>query len=420
MSTTYEGTGEPNLNLFYFLYHRLYGTVKYFEVNIDGTPADVVATDFEGDRQVNISAYNSVGTHTLRMIWDDGGEWGYSQAFDDVLITDVVTIYDNQFNNTDPSSGDYACYPSPYAGDDIVTTGIVVAIYQTDETHPWRDYYIQDCVTSTEWNGVLVFDTMFTEGMALGDNVTLKANVTEYKGGTELVGVTSLVTNSTGNALCTLTITSDDLGDCDPIAGVGENLEGMLVKLENATIVRVLTGGVAWAKTAGATDSCELDDDIFRYGTDQPEPWELGATYDYIIGMVNDAYGNYEIHPRFASDVAELGYPYLPGDANMDGKNTGPDVTYLVQYFRMANAGCKIDGYFASGDANGDCLVTGPDVTFMVQFFRMAHPTLKFCPDWQPLWPTPGDVPSPLPEGFPFCDPPVLTGKTIIPTSSPE
>ncbi|MCP4580948.1 MAG: hypothetical protein GY839_04980 [candidate division Zixibacteria bacterium] len=108
-------------------------------------------------------------------------------------------------------------------------------------------------------------------------------------------------------------------------------------------------------------------------------------------------------------DVCE-NYKYLPGDANMSvgvwpPMCIGSDVTYMVGYFRglPTSIPCELDGYWSSADVNGDCLIIGSDVTALVGVFRgMGSPS--WCPDYEPAWPTPDDVPVEAPSGWPNCD----------------
>ncbi|MCP4583861.1 MAG: hypothetical protein GY839_19800 [candidate division Zixibacteria bacterium] len=99
---------------------------------------------------------------------------------------------------------------------------------------------------------------------------------------------------------------------------------------------------------------------------------------------------------------------YLPGDANMPNgiwppSVIGADVTYLVNYFRALNGSCLLYGFFASADANGDCLIIGSDVTRLVNYFRGLS-DINYCPDYEPAWPTPDDLPPTAPSGWPNCD----------------
>jgi len=104
------------------------------------------------------------------------------------------------------------------------------------------------------------------------------------------------------------------------------------------------------------------------------------------------------------------GYKYLPGDVNMSGGTwppaaTSPDVTYLVNFFRglPTSQSCLLGGFWCSADANGDCNVIGSDVTKLVNVFR-GLTTLVTCVDYPPAWPTPADLPTEAPDGWPNCE----------------
>jgi hypothetical protein len=137
----------------------------------------------------------------------------------------------------------------------------------------------------------------------------------------------------------------------------------------------------------------EYTGDILIY-SDDPENSEISIAVSLFIG---DSFLN----------------QYLPGDANMPTgiwppQVIGSDVTYLVGYFRAINGPCLLGdpGFFCSADANGDCQVIGSDVTRMVTYFRgMAD--LSYCPDYEPAWPTPDDLPAEAPSGWPNCETPV-------------
>jgi len=334
---------------------------------------------------------------------------------DDVVFSDTssgpqqVSIHDIQFNN---SQQGLECFDSPYLNQIIPVTGTVMGIQQG--IHP--NYFFQDC-SSPLWNGVYVFDDTHT--LQLGQSITITAQVDEYFGLTELKNISAFASNSTGNAICTTLVTSDDIPP--PCNSGSEAYEGMLVRLNNVTCIDGPDEfGVGYLKSTGATDSCGFDDDLHYYGTDHPAAFIAGYTYAYVIGILHYTYDEYKIHPRFASDVGDLvtGYAYLPGDANMAGENwppttTSPDVTYLVNFFRGAGGDCKLDGFWASGDANGDCDVIGSDVTKLVNFFR-GITTISYCPGYPPLWLGSGDIPAEAPVGWPNCDETVITGDSIL------
>jgi hypothetical protein len=100
---------------------------------------------------------------------------------------------------------------------------------------------------------------------------------------------------------------------------------------------------------------------------------------------------------------------YLPGDVNMYNGNwppsiIGSDLTYLVNFFigNLSIEPCMLRGFWASADANGDCLVNGGDVTKLVNYFRGIG-SMRYCPDHEPLWHNPGEIPAQPPPGWPNC-----------------
>jgi hypothetical protein len=109
-------------------------------------------------------------------------------------------------------------------------------------------------------------------------------------------------------------------------------------------------------------------------------------------------------------DSAVSDYEYLPGDVNMSAGTwppaaTGPDVTYLVNFFRgiPTSRSCLLGGFWCSADANGDCNVIGSDVTKLVNVFR-GQGGILYCVDYAPAWPTQADLPEDAPEDWPNCE----------------
>ena len=393
-------TGEFGLdNLDTLLF---YDTSRVIPSNFEDNPIDFDISAYEGDTVWVVFEFNAV---------DNGANW----YIDDVSVSDfvppVVSIYDIQ-HTEDVGSG---CYDSPFNGQVVQTSGVVTAITQGSSPR----YFIQDCATS-DWNGVYVYD--MTE-LALGDQITFNTQVYEYYGVTELQYVSDLIIDASDVPLCTLTVTSDQIGDsCDADNGAGEAYEGMLVKLENVTCV---TGpdshNIVYVKSEGATDSCAIDDELYKYGTDQPEQLVVGQTYT-IVGVVYYGYDIYKVYPRFASDVTliQQGYQYLPGDANMYNgawppSVIGSDVTYLVNFFRglETNPACNIDGNYMAADVNASCTIIGSDVTRLVNFFRGSG-EIEYCPDWEPVWHNQSELPENAPDGWPNCEAPTVTGKQTL------
>ncbi|MCP4581995.1 MAG: hypothetical protein GY839_10275 [candidate division Zixibacteria bacterium] len=103
-------------------------------------------------------------------------------------------------------------------------------------------------------------------------------------------------------------------------------------------------------------------------------------------------------------------YKYLPGDVNMfngawQPMVIGGDVTYLVNYFRGMESSipCLLGGFWCSADANGDCSIIGSDVTKLVNYFR-GESDISWCPDYEPGWLHPDDLPTEPPSGWPNCE----------------
>ena len=109
-------------------------------------------------------------------------------------------------------------------------------------------------------------------------------------------------------------------------------------------------------------------------------------------------------------DQTILGFPYVPGDANMYNASwppavIGSDVTYLVNYFRgiPSNPACLINGFYCAADVNGSCTVIGSDVTRLVNYFR-GQGAIEPCLDYPPSWATPADCPTEAPSNWPGCE----------------
>ncbi|MCP4581780.1 MAG: M20/M25/M40 family metallo-hydrolase [candidate division Zixibacteria bacterium] len=178
-----------------------------------------------------------------------------------------------------------------------------------------------------------------------------------------------------------------------------------------------------------------VEDDLALIGEDYSDiagAYSIGEIYDgdYTVTFSHVDYQTVVLTAFHINDgpsgtiqdqtLSELaGYPYLTGDVNMYNGNWPPtviggDVTYLVNFFRGVEASvpCLITGFWASADANGDCNVIGSDVTKLVSYFR-GMTTLSYCDDYEPLWPTPDDLPVEAPDGWPNCDVAPLTARVI-------
>ncbi|MCP4580430.1 MAG: hypothetical protein GY839_02350 [candidate division Zixibacteria bacterium] len=170
-----------------------------------------------------------------------------------------------------------------------------------------------------------------------------------------------------------------------------------------------------------STSGSSLIYSTYLGGSDYDYGWAIavdGSGRGYITGMVistdfpteNPYQTDQVFYDAFVTKLVDIltSYNYLPGDANMPNgiwppTVIGADVTYLVNYFRALNGSCLLDGFYASADANGDCLVIGSDVTKLVTYFR-GLTSLGYCPDYEPAWSAPDDLPPDAPSGWPNCE----------------
>ena len=186
----------------------------------------------------------------------------------------AVTIYDIQYT-TDPS-GD-----SPYAGQNVQTSGLVTAITS-------NGYFLQDGTGA--WNGIYVYDT--NNSPAIGDNITIIAEVAEYYNLTELKNLLSYTLNSSGNVLPPAAATSTfDINSM-------EAYEGVLVQAAVATCTDPDAGYGEWIIDDG-TGTCTVDDLIYSFTPDSAHQYN-------VTGVITFSYGNYKLEPRDSADIEDI------------------------------------------------------------------------------------------------------------------
>jgi len=233
----------------------------------------------------------AVTAHIELRAYDVSGFPGTATIYaDDVIFEegaapepDTVSIYDIQYT---PDVGG-ACYDSPYDGQVVWTKGIVGFVFPG--TYP--DFYMAE--GDGPFQGVLVYDTSIIPNV--GDEVLLKCEVDEYYGMTELKNVSDYSILSTGNTPFgpTLIASGDLNGSCN---ANGEQWEGMLIRVENATCTQDVSTYGEWFVSDG-TGEAQLDDDFYYY-----DPY-VGQPFDFIQGFVDYSYDEYEILPRDAYDI---------------------------------------------------------------------------------------------------------------------
>ena len=185
-----------------------------------------------------------------------------------------VSIYDLQY--TTAPGGD-----SPYNGQSVLTGGIVSAVKTADTT----GYFIQNGVGP--WQGIYVYDTGNIP--AIGDSITLSANVTEYFNMTELTNVNNYTVVSSGNTpYAAQGVTTMGVND--------EQYEGVLVQVTNANCTNP-SAGFGMFEVNDGSGVVLVDDQIYQYTA------TLNTAYN-VTGVVDYSFSEYKILPRFLSDIS--------------------------------------------------------------------------------------------------------------------
>ncbi len=270
-----------------------------------GTVQDSYTTTFE------ITGLN-IGTYTLtaNLVNNSGNPLDPPVTYTVTFYVDIlqtVTIYDIQYT-TDPS-GD-----SPYADQTIQTTGIVTAIYEP-QAGIVANYYIQD--GQGPWNGIYVYDNNYVP--AVGDEVTITAEVLEYNDLTELTNVSDFNINSSANTLPDPEIITTG-------AANDEQYEGVLIKVENAECTNDDANYGMWEIDDGS-GALLVDDNLYTYTP------TVGLNYN-VTGLGHYSFGDYKIIPRDENDVEEAGAIKNISDKVKIYPNPVNDVVYIKANFK--------------------------------------------------------------------------------------
>jgi hypothetical protein len=249
------------------------------------------------------------------------------------------TIYDVQFNDSDPGSGD-DCYPSPYFEDEVTITGVVTAVMEGD----YPDFWLQE-KSGDLWAGVFVYDVSVDP--SVGDTMTLTAEVDEYFGLTEVKYVSDFEIHGTADLPDVTDISTEDLsGGCNDVA---EQYEGMLVRVTNVVVTQEPNSYGEWYVMDDSEVECQIDDIVAEYSY---EPTE-GDTISYIVGVVHYSYGEYEINPRGDADIMgiqESGLLPVGGSYALHGVSPNPARGMTEIAYEMARPGLvSLKVYNANG-----------------------------------------------------------------------
>ena len=187
-------------------------------------------------------------------------------------VATPATIYQIQYTTTPP-------YDSPYNTQFVQTTGVVTAV-------KFNGYYLQDGVGA--YNGIFVLD--YINFPAVGDNITISGNVTEYFNLTEIANPSVYVVNSSGNTLpAAINLTAATFNV--------EDNEGVLVKVVNEQCSMDTTSNTVqeWRLLNGS-DTVIVKGSIYKFNP------TVGLYYD-VTGVVDYNFGNFKLLPRDAADI---------------------------------------------------------------------------------------------------------------------
>jgi DNA/RNA endonuclease YhcR with UshA esterase domain len=208
------------------------------------------------------------------------------------------TIYEVQYNETQQGSGD-DCYPSPFENQTVTITGVVTAI---TEALDFDNFFIQDSSgwyngdSSGVWCGIYVFDSYIHPSR--GDYITMTGTITEYYGMTEIdPSVYEIL--GTRPEPDTVWVTCADIPPyCD---SKGERYEGMLVGIRNVVVVEEKDPqyGEWYVSDDDGVHKTQIDDNCYVCPDDSVY---IGKRFEYIVGVVMYAHGEYEVNPRGPDD----------------------------------------------------------------------------------------------------------------------
>lgn len=205
----------------------------------------------------------------------------------------ALSCYDIQYT----SEGDGV---SPYDGQSVTVQGIVsVARFYSGSSASSFGFYICD-PQGGPWSGLYVYNQSFQP--PVGALVQLSGTVSEYYGFTELYQLTNYQTISTNNPLPEIPVVSTSALS-NPASA--EEWEGVLVKVQNATVVENPNTYQEFSVTDGS-GTCQVDNQCFTPG----HSWTgitTGMIYSEITGILDYTYSAYGLNPRNEEDLIPFG-----------------------------------------------------------------------------------------------------------------
>jgi len=257
--------------------------IKWASANFNNDIKIELMDEVSEEREVLVSSTENDGEWTW-IISEDESLGEYRIVISDANDNDPTDISNNPFSIIEPTT-EYTIYeiqysetgPSPLEGLQVITYGIVTAIYD-------YGYFLQD--GSGAWNGIFVYE--YGSDVDPGDEINITANVEEYFDKTELTDTEQYTVLSSGNPLPEAVVI--------PTIDVNQEAhEGVLVKVESAECLSFNSQYNEWMVDDGSGEVM-VNDLLYAYIP------SVGEFYD-ITGVVDYSYGSFRIEPRNASDV---------------------------------------------------------------------------------------------------------------------
>ncbi|HXA18384.1 MAG TPA: lamin tail domain-containing protein [Thermoanaerobaculia bacterium] len=249
--------------------------------------------------------------------------------------------------------------PGDYVPDLLNSTvhiqGVVTSINFRASNGSGIEYYIQDPT-----GGVDVFSTATTRTFAIGDNLDVIGTVKQFNGLTEIdpgATTTNLTVLAPGTlpAVTPALVTVAQLGD----SGVGETLEGDLIRINNVTLTAppatwVASTNYAFTDGSGSCGTCTIRISPSSNLVGQAAPAGtfsiIGVTGQFDAAAPFDS--GYQIFPRSTSDVL----PAVPATASISSTGGTPQSAIVGNAFAATLQATVRDA--------GNTPISGTGVTF--------------------------------------------------------
>jgi hypothetical protein len=247
---------------------------------------------------------------------DDQGQSTFSPA-DTSLQNNCYPVNSGALSIMDVQYNPWSIATSPFEGIDVAVTGVVTV--DTAANNRYEAYAIQDA--EAQWSGIFAFG--IADDLERGDEITVYGTVTDYNAdwhfkwdNNTLILTDSFKVNSSGNVVNPIEATTGDLSDDSPDV---ESYEGVLVKIQNATLMSINSYDVTFDDGSG---ECLVDADfilaadqdpntIFYFNRSSGYMVALGDTIypgekvDMIQGVFTFSFGTFKIEMRYADDFGK-------------------------------------------------------------------------------------------------------------------